>query len=602
MPTLRKPTAALALAALLLLPLVLWQTAVWTERVALRQVAGRAASTLELYATGLGEAVSKYEALPRLLARDPALAGLLRRPGDPAQVERVNRSLEEANRIAGTADTYLLDRAGLTIAASNWNGPTPFIGRNFSYRPYFQEAIAGRQGRYVALGTTSLKRGYYFAAPVRDAAGEILGAITVKVPLEPLEAAWPGQRDRVMVTDPVGVVLISSVEAWLYRTLAPLGAAELERIRAQQQYGGAALTPLPFASRAGFRPGVERVEIGGEAFLLQAFPLEQLDLTVWVLSPVAQVRAAVTEALVLATLALLMLFGLLWVWLQRRRTIRERFEMDQRHKAELEQKVAERTQALQSVNADLRDEVAERQRTECELRETQAELVQAAKMAALGQLSAGIGHELNQPLGAIRSYADNAQVLLDRKRLPEVGANLNQISDITGRMAEIIRRLKTFARKPSHEAKSVCLRAALDDALGLMGSRLDGERIEIDLPDEGPVVRADPVRLQQTLVNLIGNALDAMDGGAQRELRFTARPNGSQVALEVADNGPGIPEESLEQVFDPFYTTKEPGLGLGLGLSISYNILRDLGGSLTACNRPEGGACFTLTLPKGEAR
>ncbi len=604
----KKHTAVLAIAAVVLLPLLLWQIAVWTERVALRRVADQAASTLALYATGLQEAVGKYEALPRLLARDPTLAELLRTPDDAVRRDRLNRALEEVNAIAGTADTYLLDRDGLTLAASNWNGPTPFVGRNYSYRPYFQQAMEGRLGRYVALGTASGKRGYYFAYPVRETGGDILGAITVKVLLEPLEAAWPGTLDRVIVTDSVGVILMSSRDDWRYRTLAPLSESELSRILAQQQYTGASLAPLPLTARQAFGARAERVELGreadrtsaddGQAFLLQSFPLEAIGLTVWSLSPVSQVRGAVTQAIVLAAFGFLIVLGLTWIWLQRRLAIRERFETDQRHKAELEGKVAERTRALETVNADLRAEVAERQRTERELRETQAELVQAAKMAALGQLSAGIGHELNQPLGAIRSYADNAKVLLERDRLPEVEANLTQISGITGRMAEIVRRLKTFARKPSHKAEAVCLRGALDDALALMESRIDGERIEIEVPAEGARVQADPVRLQQTLVNLIGNALDALAGAEAPCLRFAAEPQGGQVALQVIDNGPGIAEEALDHVFDPFYTTKDPGQGLGLGLSISYNILRDLGGSLAAHNRPEGGACFTLTLPQ----
>ncbi len=605
----KKHTAVLAIAAVVLLPLLLWQTAVWTERVALRRVADQADSTLALYATGLQEAVGKYEALPRLLSRDPALIQLLRSPDDSKRQDQVNRALEEVNAIAGTADTYLLDRDGLTLAASNWNGPTPFVGLNYSYRPYFQEAIQGRLGRYVALGTASGKRGYYFAYPVREADGGILGAITVKVLLEPLEAAWPGTLDRVIVTDSVGVILMSSRDDWRYRTLAPLSEVELNRIQSQQQYTGASLTPLPMTERQAFGAAAERVELmedtrsasaDYQGFLLQSFPLETIGLTVWSLSPVSQVHGAVTQAVVLAAFGFLIVLGLTWIWLQRRQAIRERFETDQRHKAELEGKVAERTRALQSVNADLRAEVTERQKTERELREAQAELVQAAKMAALGQLSAGIGHELNQPLGAIRTYADNAKVLLDRDRLPDVEANLTQISGITARMAEIIRRLKTFARKPSHKIEAVCLRAAVDDALALMDSRIDGERIEIEVPSEGAGVLADPVRLQQTLVNLVGNALDAMAKTQAPCLRFVAEPQGDQVALQVIDNGPGITDDALEHVFDPFYTTKDPGQGLGLGLSISYNILRDLGGSLIANNRPEGGACFTLTLPKAE--
>ncbi|AWU96319.1 ATP-binding protein [Azospirillum ramasamyi] len=275
----------------------------------------------------------------------------------------------------------------------------------------------------------------------------------------------------------------------------------------------------------------------------------------------------------------------------------------------LERTVRERTTDLQATNDRLERAIAEHQRTERELREAQAELVQAGKLAALGQLAAGVGHELNQPLAAIRSYAHNGRKLIGLGRVEEAGANLGKIADLTARMANITNHLKRFARRPDARLGAVELEPVIQGALSLFGNRLREEEVAVDLQlaEAGaPLrVRAEEVRLEQVLVNLLSNALDAVAGAPVRRILIRAEAvekgeggEGEAVRIEVRDSGPGIAADPVEQIFDPFFTTKPVGLGLGLGLSISYNIVRDFGGVLSVAESGPGGTAFALTLTR----
>ncbi len=256
---------------------------------------------------------------------------------------------------------------------------------------------------------------------------------------------------------------------------------------------------------------------------------------------------------------------------------------------ELECRVDQRTSDLTNANRLLRQEVEEHERT-------RDELIQAAKLAALGQMSAGINHELNQPLAAMRTYADNARAYLTRENLEQVGWNLQQISELTGRMAQISGQLKVFSRKSSGQLMRVSLGACLEGAQRILRTRIEhaGISLLIDMPDEDLFVAADMVQLEQVLVNLIGNACDALTDAAIKRIQVTARRDGERVQVQVRDTGPGIPADHLAQVFDPFFTTSEGGLGLGL--SISHTIAQRLGGTLSAANATDGGAVFTLDL------
>ena len=269
----------------------------------------------------------------------------------------------------------------------------------------------------------------------------------------------------------------------------------------------------------------------------------------------------------------------------------------------LETRVEERTSDLSETNIRLTREIEEHHRTEAALRQTQDELIQAAKMAALGQMSTGISHELNQPLAAIRSYADNARALMDHDRMEDVRGNLYQISELTERMAQISAQFKAFARKTKGQLVSVSLTAAVENSLKILAPRIKEAQagIKVHQEDDEFHVIADSVQLEQVLINLIGNALQAVEPRDERLVEIKEKGEADSVTIMVRDTGPGIAPEHLPRIFDPFFTTKEEGLGLGLGLSISHRIVTGMNGKLTADNHPHGGAIFTLTLPRAEA-
>ncbi len=293
-------------------------------------------------------------------------------------------------------------------------------------------------------------------------------------------------------------------------------------------------------------------------------------------------------------------------WLATVFDISERKTQEQalgRARDQLEQRVAERTRDLLDSNRRLSAEIDERKRAEADLRQTQDELIQAAKLAVLGQMAAGINHELNQPLAAIRAYAENASAFIARGRQEAADANLAQIVELTARMAEISAQLKQFSRKSGDSLAAVSVQAGFGYALRLYRARLlsAGVTVVRDWPADDAWVHADPVRLEQVLVNLIGNALQAMDDTPDPRLELSIANAAGRVRISVHDNGSGIDAAHLGRVFEPFFTTKPTGKGLGLGLSISARIVEDLGGRLEACNTAEGGAQFTIELPAGEA-
>jgi len=315
--------------------------------------------------------------------------------------------------------------------------------------------------------------------------------------------------------------------------------------------------------------------------------LEPLQPTVGRARNSAMMAAFLAEAAVASAVLLL---------LHRRRRARRLLEEKERIRAELERRVAERTAELSRSNALLRGEVEERLRAEADLRRAQDDLVQAAKLATLGQTAAGIAHEVNQPLAAMRTYSDNAAVLLARGRTEDAKANLASISALTERIARITQDLKGFARKASGAVEPVSVQASVAAAMALLDHRIrrQGARVSTDLPEAEIRVWAEQVRLEQVLVNLLQNGLDALKGAADPEIRVSVEAAGDRVVVAVSDNGPGIRTEDAPRAFSAFFTTKSDGLGLGL--SISRGIAEDFGGSLAYRERPGGGAVFAMEL------
>ncbi len=539
--------------------------------------------TLDLFAANLSGTLKRYEILPQIVGRLPEVHNALLNPQRKESLEAANHLLNRMQQQTRADVVYLLDTSGTTIAASNWQHERSFVGHNFIFRPYFFEAMQQRTGTFFGLGNISLKRGYYFGNAVY-VDEVIVGVLVVKVDLDFTESLWGTTPERLMVTDNNGVVILSSESDWLFRASRQLEQAELAQIALHQPY-------------ANQNPA--RLELSDRQWLRFDKQLQDIGWTVNVLVPRQELMVQVQTAMAVITASMLALLLVLGLLMQRRRHYLERIEMDARARAELEERVQQRTLDLQTLNQRLRDEVLERENTRQALVRTQDELVQAGKLSALGVMSASISHELNQPLAAIRSYGDNAKIFLQQQRLPEVAGNLDLITTLTGRMASIIEHLRAFARRDPQASEHVALQPAIEDALALLAARARELGVEVvrDIPDATLWVEAGETRLRQVLGNLLANALDALaEQGGPRRLELSTGQTEDWTCLTIADNGPGFGAEALLQAREPFFTTKTSARGLGLGLAICDAVVKSLGGRLEFANRPQGGARVELYL------
>ena len=538
--------------------------------------------SLDLISANLISTLQRYEVLPHVLGLVPEVQQALLQP-QPEQLQTANLLFDRIRAQTGADVIYLLDIHGNTLAASNWDQPFSFVGNNFAFRPYFYDALARGKGEFFGLGNISIKRGYYYGSAVEHA-GQVIGVLVVKVDLDFTETLWGEAQERLLVTDKSGVVILSSLEDWRFKATRPLTAAEQQSIARHQPYSS--IDP-------------QMLQIRADSWLQLTNELPSIDWQVSVLIPRQQIiaRLQTTMAVFAASLlAILLLFGLL---LQRRHHYLERLAIASKARELLEQRVERRTRDLQTLNDRLKAEVLEREATEQKLVRTQDELVQAGKLTALGVMSASISHELNQPLAAMRSYTDNAKILLQQQRLPEVAGNLELMGQLTGRMASIISHLRAFARRDPKASEHVALQPALEDALALHAKQLQRLQVEVrrDVPEATLWVEAGETRLRQVLGNLLSNALDALAGQpSPRTLWLHTRLEDGWLCLNITDNGPGFSAEALAQAREPFFTTKTTTSGLGLGLAICEAIVKSFGGRLEFANRAEGGAMVSLYL------
>ncbi|MBL4907363.1 MAG: sensor histidine kinase [Sneathiella sp.] len=605
---------------LLAFAVLLWVTAVFSNRYALGVLSDQGEQRLNLYASSLQSGFEKYDYLPEMLSVDSKLLDLLNQPEKTSLVLQANLLMERLNAMAGTSATYLMDANGLTIASSNWQEDRSFVGKNFKFRPYFQTAIKGYKGRYFAHGITSQKPGYFISHPVLDA-GEILGVIVVKVGIEDLEKSWAKTRpdDRVIVTDEHGVIFITSFKPWKYRSLYPVADEIRREIIKTRQYDNALIEPLSVRISEETADGnpilmidqwrrARKPETG--QYLVQSTDIGGTGWIIQLLSNTSSAKPIISVALLVVGSLFVVIFIIVLYVNQRRQVLHERWLAEQRAQAvlktardQLEDNVKQRTSDLTKTNTELRRQITERQKAEKELQNAQNELIQASKLAALGGMSAGVTHELNQPMTAIRSYADNAAALIKMDRLDEASANLKTIGELTDRVARITGQLKMFARKSVARVKPVSLKGALDSSLMQLMPRIQSENVAViqHIPEGRIWVMGGIIRLEQILINLMNNALDAMtdetpSSDIQKRLEVTISKSDNFVTLSICDTGPGISAETMSRIFDPFFTTKMTGKGLGLGLSITLGIVKELGGEINAENRADVGACFHVKL------
>ncbi|MBO9422524.1 sensor histidine kinase [Labrenzia sp. R4_2] len=565
-----------------------------------KQAGLRGQATLKLTVEGLKGALQRYEPLPSLIAERPSLVALLKSPTDPELLKRVNEDLRLSAYRLKASDVYVMDVSGMTLAASSYQKELSFVGRSFAYRPYFTQALEGGTGRFFALGTTSGERGYFFAAPIEDNE-RVVGVVAVKFTVDGFEQAWRNADHQIIVSDLRGVVFMASRPDWHFRTLRPLTRTEIAEIQANRQYPADGLLPLVNT----VKPLTEDLNLikiedepSGYRYISSSEYISDAGWNVRILVSATRARTQAFAAVLILVLGIMLIGLAVAFYIQRRAQLIERLLTQQAAQEQLEVRVEERTADLNRTNAQLLEEVAERKAAETRLRKTQTELVQAGKLAALGQMSAALSHEFNQPLAAVKSYAENALKLLERNRTPETRENISRISEMTDRMASISKHLRNFARRPMEKVRPVPLVQIVNDAIGLLQPRLRGSGAKLNFaqPDEEVWVMGGHIRLQQVVVNLLTNALDAMKDRQPVQIDIALQTDADTCVLSVRDYGAGVSEKEMGQVFDPFFTTKQPGEGMGLGLSISYNIVKDFGGTLQVSNHDEGGAVFSIDL------
>ncbi len=549
---------------------------------------------LQQFAGHLDAQLARFQFLPQLIAKNDLLVELLNNPESAPRVDLVNHFLEEINSIIGASDTYLMNPQGLTLAASNWESERPFVGRNFNFRPYFLEAMEGKLGRYFALGTTSGERGYYFAYPITYAA-DYIGVVVIKMDLSNIEQRWSNRDIQFIVNDPDGVIFITTRPDWLYRSIYPLSSETQKKIRQSRRYGRTDIKKLGLKTLETLSADSAIVELNDlERKILTTYLTLNHDMptagwSVLILAPLKGIKkvSLITDTVVILIALLLLLIGLLRWQRYKRQQERERFQREARK--QLEHEVSVRT-------ADLRHEIDEHKRTENTLRDTQDELIQTAKLAVLGQMSASIGHELNNPLAAIRSYADNARQFLVLNQTSRADENLDRIAELTERMGKISSQLKFFAKKSAGNLDDIKLKSVILSSIEIVTPQYKNQSIHVntDRVETDAVATGNAIQLEQVLVNLINNAVNAMSTEQGGVVTISTEQDGEWILIHVDDQGPGIDKENLARIFEPFFTTRETGLGLGL--SISARIIDSMRGRLSALNLTDGGARFTLSL------
>lgn len=546
---------------------VIWVTnSLLTERLT-EGTRSRAEVRLAAYSGNIRTELQRNSIVPLLLSRDPALIGALN-SGDYSQSTR--RLISYRDEI-NAASIMLLDTDGLIVAATERER----LQASVREYPFFVSAIRSNETVFTTNEMENASPTFAYSRTVTNGTDPI-GVIVVGVDLRKFEGSWAGFTDAVIVTDSGGKVILATESRWR-------GLTEEEALAARS---------APSAIERAIRATADWAAIPADTYLSGQAVMRQeqrIGFQGWRIASFTahtSIRERVNTVLALEIMGFALLLSVIFYFMNRQATSRVRF---------LSRESAE----LRALNERLQLEIAEREKAEKNLEVAEQTLQQSSKLAILGEMSAAVSHELNQPLAAMKTYLAGARLLLQRKRPAEALSSFQRIDDLIERMGAITRQLKSYARKGGDEFEDIDVRAAISSAVEMMEPQLRRREVTVmqTVPKVPIIVRADRLRLEQVLINLLRNALDATRGeeAPEVEVMVTAAET---VLIAVRDNGLGI--EDLENLFEPFYTTKAPGDGVGLGLAISSGIVNDLGGRLTARNRTTGGAVFEIRLPRSD--
>ncbi|UWL62547.1 ATP-binding protein [Brucella pseudintermedia] len=493
---------------------------------------------------------------------------------------------------------------GVAVAASNWREPDSFVGNDYNFRPYFHDALKNRDTEYFALGNTSNRPGLYISRRI-DGPNGPLGVIVVKLEFDRLESDWNDTGRPTFVTDERNIVLITSLPSWRFMTIGSMDQERIQSIRDSLQFGDAPLKPLPLSATS-FESGdflLIDALLPGRArntdFLAIRSTVPSTPWQMYSLAPIRpQIPASVREARLFAFIVLAAIASFAGLLLRRRQKLAARIVDARRTRMELEERVKERTRDLSLARDRLQAEISDHRRTETMLQGVQQDLVHANRLAIMGQVAAGVAHEINQPVATIRAYADNAKTFIERQRLSDAIENLSEIAALTDRIGTITGDLKALARKGRSPSEPTSLSKVISGALVLLRSRFSGrmDQLDVALPPSELRVIGHSIRLEQVFINLFQNALEAVDT-KENDGRIEVRTfvENDKVIVTVSDNGSGMPQHIRDNLFSPFNTSKEKGLGLGL--VIVKEIVTDYGGAISAESSP-AGTIFRIELRK----
>ncbi|MEP3947825.1 ATP-binding protein [Ascidiaceihabitans sp.] len=535
----------------------------------------KAQARLTLYRSTLETELRHFAHLPFLLSLDPVVTRTL--AGGPTKP--LDYRLARFAQSAGLDAIYLMDDTGDTISASNAKGPNSFKGQNYAFRPYFQAAQQGELGEFYGIGVTTGIPGYFYAMPVRPPETDLDGVIAIKIDLSAVQETWQASGERIILANNDGVVLLASDPDWRYKTMAQLSAQQRSRILTSRQFGTEHLNPLDWT----FDNARQTATVGQERLLY----LSTSDLpNSWTLHFFVPGDQAVTRAWLVTggflTLAL-MLFSLAQV--NRLRRVRSALQKSEREETE-----------LRSANARLAIEIEDRRAAQRNLQKTQAELERAGRLAALGQLASSVTHELGQPIAAMKNQLVASEMTVGPSPLS------NKMENLVDRMESITRQLKFFSRKGRDSFERFDLCEAMDAALELLEPSIKDRQAHIDFvrPVEATTVMANKLRIEQVMTNIVRNALDAVYDADVRRIEITMGQTSRDVWFTVADTGHGLRGKTLDDLQEPFATTRESGEGMGLGLTITAGVVTDHGGTIQADDKSTGGTVFRVTLPNKE--
>ena len=528
----------------------------------------RAELRLALYSGNVISELQRNSVVPLLLAQDPALITALN-SNDFSQSSRRLISFREE---IGAAQLMLLDGSGRAVASTDRN----LIGSAHRNAPYFVDALRSSDTVFSVVERDTGAKDFTYSRKVTSER-ETVGVIVVSVDLQKFEQSWAGIADAVLVTDSEGEIVLATEPLWRGKTV--------EEALAVQDAPSAIERALKATADWSFLP--PDAYVLGEAVMRSEARIPFRGWRIVSFTTYSSVRERVNGVLALEIMAFALLLAGTFYFRSRRAQTRSR--VFQRESAE-----------LRLLNERLQQEIAEREKAEKNLEVAEQTLAQSSKLAALGEMSAAVSHELNQPLAAMKTYLAGARLLLQRRRPDEALSSFARIDDLISRMTAITRQLKSYARKGETAFEALDLRDVVSSALSMMEPQLKRRHVAITrtMPQRPVTVRGDRLRLEQVLVNLFRNALDATKESPEPRIDLILSV-GATATLTVRDNGHDIAD--LDALFEPFYTTKTAGDGVRLGLAISSGIVNDHGGRLTARNARGGGAVFEMQLPVAAA-